>query len=77
MEVRKEDKVIKLSEEQYKTLQEGLHFYYNHLSQPNEMAVDFTKKRKAIYDLLEYIDAYSGKVTVKKLVNGEWVQINE
>jgi len=72
-----ESKVIKLTDEQYQTMQEGLHFYYNHLSQPNEMAIDYAKKRKAMYDLLEYLDAHSGKVTIKKLVNGEWVQINE
>lgn len=69
--------VIKFTEEQYRTLKEGLLFYYNHLSQPNEMAVDYSKKRKAIYDLLEYVDQFSGKVTVKKLVDGEWKTINE
>lgn len=72
-----EGKVIKLTEDQYKTLQEGLQFYYNHLSQPNEMAIDYTNKRKMLYDLLEYVQSYSGKVITKKLVNGEWQITNE
>lgn len=72
-----EGKVIKLTEEQYKSLREGLHFYYNHLSQPNEQAIDYTKKRKALYDLLEHIESYSGKITTKKLINGEWITVNE
>lgn len=72
-----ESKVIKFTEDQYKTLRDGLTFYYNHLSQPNEMAVDYSKKRKTAYDLLEYIDQFSGKITTKKMVNGEWVTINE
>lgn len=72
-----EGQVIKLTEDQYKILQEGLQFYYDYLSQPNEMAIDYAKKRKMVYDVLEHVQSYAGTVITKKLVNGEWQVMHE
>lgn len=67
------NKTIHLTQEQYDILYKALSFHYNYLSQPNEMAVDFSDSRKKLYKLMEYLDATPREgIKRYKLTNGKW-----
>jgi len=67
------NRTFNLTQEQYDILYRALSFHYNYLSQPNEMAVDYSENRKKLYKLMEYLDALPRDgVKRYKLINGKW-----
>lgn len=66
---------LNLTAAQCKILYAAMQHYQEHVSQPNEMAVDNTHMRKDVTTLLNYIEQNTAMGTkTYKLVNGTWVQ---
>lgn len=71
-------KNIELTKEQFDIIKKVLTNYYQQLSQPNEMAIDLTPQRKAVYDILEHLEQYDHEgVKRYKLIDGKWVLMRE
>lgn len=71
-------KNIELTKEQFDLMFRVLTNHYQYLSQPNEMAIDLTPQRKAVYDLLEHLQQYSHEgVKRYKLIDGKWILMRE
>lgn len=69
---------IQLSDNQYNVLYKALSFYYNHLSQPNEMAIDTTESRNQVYKLIEQVEQSNSSTTKRyRMNNGHWELIQE
>lgn len=72
------NKNIELTKEQFDIIKRVLNFHYQQLSQPNEMAVDYTPQRKAVYDLLLHLEQYDHEgVKRYKLIDGKWILMKE
>lgn len=71
-------KNIELTKEQFDIVKRVLNFHYQQLCQPNEMAIDYTSQRKAVYDLLLHLEQYDQEgVKRYKLIDGKWILMKE